>query len=77
MVPIEVGMIKRQYKRAYGYDPRCYFNNFIDAHNGEDIVEEALKPYKATMGKSKRKDYLINIKWHDPKLYLMFILRWA
>lgn len=70
-------MIKRQYIRARGYDRRCYFDNFIDAHGGEEVIEEKLKPYNATLGKSKRKGYMLNVKWHDPKLYLVFILRWS
>ena len=66
-------MIKKQYERSQ----TGYFNNFILSHNGEDIIEEELKPYKATLAKSKNKYYKMNIKWHDEKLYMMFVLRYS
>lgn len=66
-------MIKKQYERSQ----TGYFNNFILSHNGEDIIEEQLKPYKGTIAKSKSKYYKLNIKWHDEQLYMMFVLRWS
>jgi hypothetical protein len=73
VVYLEVEMIKKQYERSQ----TRYFNNFILSHNGEDIIEEELKPYKATLAKSKNKYYKMNIKWHDEKLYMMFVLRYS
>jgi hypothetical protein len=66
-------MIRKQYERYR----KGYFNNFILSHDGEDIIEEQLKPYKATLAKSKNKYYKLNIKWHDEQLYMMFVLRWS
>lgn len=66
-------MIKKQYERSQ----LGYFNNFILSHNGEDVIEERLKKYKATLAKSKNKYYKLNVKWHDEKMYLMFVLRWS
>jgi hypothetical protein len=66
-------MIKKQYERSQ----TGYFNNFLLSHNGEDIIEEQLKPYKAKLAKSKNKYYKLNIKWHDEQLYMMFVLRYA
>lgn len=70
-------MIKRQYRR-FEFD--SYFNNFI-AHNmatdPEASIEEALKPYKATVAKSKNRHYRLNVKWHNPKLYTIFVLKWS
>lgn len=65
-------MIKKQYR----WSEPSYFINFYVAH-GSDNVQEYLKPYKATLGKSKNKNYYINVKWHDEKDYTMFVLRWA
>lgn len=69
--------IKRQYNR---FDFSSYFNNFV-AHNmatdPEASIEEALKPYKATVAKSKNKHSRLNVKWHDEKLYIIFVLRWS
>ena len=72
-------MIKKQYDR-YGWRTdrtRCYFNNFIDAHDPDDIIENKLLPYKATLGKSKNTYTKLNVKWHDPQLYMLFLLRWS
>lgn len=66
-------MIKKQYHRS----SRGYFDNFIMSHNGDDSIEEKLKDYNATLGKSKNKNYKLNVKWHDKELYLMFKLRWS
>jgi hypothetical protein len=69
-------MIKKQYSR---FDPG-YFKNFINCHDPEDNIEEALKPYKATIAKNKykRPNWIkLNIKWHDEQLYMMFVLRYS
>lgn len=66
-------MIKKQYRRG---EPG-YFTNFIKSHNPEGIIEEELKPYNATIAKSKNKHYILNVKWHDPRKYAMFVLRWS
>jgi len=69
-------MIKRQYRPG----PGSYFSNFV-VHNmatdPEASIEEALKPYNATVAKSKNKNYRLNVKWHDSKLYMIFVLRWS
>jgi hypothetical protein len=36
-----------------------------------------LKKYNATLGKCKKGDYAYNVKWHDEKLYMLFVLRWS
>ena len=67
-------MIKRQYHRV----SPGYFYNFIN--NQVDMnahIEDGLKPYKATLAKSKNKNYKLNVKWHDPKLYSLFVMRWS
>jgi len=70
-------MIKRQYNR---FDVGSYFNNFV-AHNmatdPEASIEQALKPYKATVAKSKNRHSKLNVKWHDSKQYMLFILTWS
>jgi hypothetical protein len=66
-------MIRKQYERFQA----GYFRNFILSHDGQDVIEEHLKPYKATLAKSKNKYHKLNIKWHDEKLYMMFVLRWS
>lgn len=73
MVCIEVVVIKKQYRRGI----HGYFNNFILAHDGDDVIEEKLKKYNATLGKSKNKNYIMNVKWHDEKMYMMFVLRYS
>lgn len=66
-------MIKKQYRKGeFGY-----FNNFIVSHEPDEIIEEKLHPYNATLGKSKNKYYKLNVKWHDPKQYAMFVLRYS
>jgi hypothetical protein len=70
-------MIKRQYNR---FDFGSYFNNFVAYHNTVNTnaaIETALKPYKATLAKSKKRHARLNVKWHDPQLYVMFVLRWT
>ena len=66
-------MLKKQYLRL---EPG-YFYNFINSNDPEGIVEDALKEYKATLGKSKNKNYKLNVKWHDEKLYTLFVLRYS
>ena len=70
-------MIKKQYNR---FDFGNYFNNFV-AHNitkdSEALIEDALKPYKATVAKSKNRHAKLNVKWHNEELYTMFVLRWT
>jgi hypothetical protein len=66
-------MIKKQYRRSQ----RGYFDNFVMSHDGNDSIEEKLKDYNATLGKSKNKNYILNVKWHDKELYLLFKLRWS
>lgn len=66
-------MIRRQYRRH----EEGYFNNFAKANNPNADIAEALKNYNATLGKSKNKNYMLNVKWHDPKLYALFVMRWS
>ena len=73
MVYVKVAMIKKQYRR----NQLGYFNNFVLSHDGNDVIEEKLKVYNATLGKSKNKYYMVNVKWHDEKLYMMFVLRYS
>jgi hypothetical protein len=70
---VEMGMIRKQYHR---FSPG-YFYNFINAHDGELSIEDELKKYNATIAKSKNENYKMNVKWHDPKLYTWFVLRWS
>jgi len=66
-------MIKKQYRRGQ----RGYFDNFIMAHHGNDIIEEKLKEYNAMLAKSKNKHYKMNVKWYDEQLYTIFVLRYS
>jgi len=67
-------MIKKQYRR----DAPGYFYNFINSNDPERHIEDDLKPYEATIAKSKYKNnYKLNVKWHDERLYMMFVLRWS
>ena len=66
-------MIKKQYRRGQS----GYFDNFIVYHDPDDFIENRLKPYDATIAKSKNKNYILNVKWHDHKKYMMFVLRWS
>jgi hypothetical protein len=71
-------MIKRQYD--YYHTEKTYFTNFMnelhsDAQSGID-VRGALKPYRATLAKSKAR-YRYNIKFQDPKLYTLFVMRYS
>ena len=68
-------MIKRQYN--YYSTKRNYFTNFLDTlHDARVEVRDALKPYKASVAKSKA-IYRYNIKFHDPKQYTLFVMRWS
>ncbi len=66
-------MIKKQYRRGQP----GYFDNFIMGSDLNDVIEHKLKPYDATIAKSKNKNYILNVKWHDPEKYLIFVLRWS
>ena len=66
-------MIKKQYRRGRP----GYFDNFVIGHDPDDSIENRLKPYSATIAKSKNKYYIMNVKWHDPKKYAIFVLRWS
>lgn len=69
-------MIKRQYFEWPGPRKATYFNNFIDSTSSDQELKELLKQYKASLGKSKQR-HVFNVKWHDPKLYTIFVLRWS
>ena len=66
-------MIKRQY---YRFD-KGYFYNFINSNDLEGKIGDQLKLYKATLAKSKHPTSKMNVKWHDPKLYTLFVMRWS
>jgi len=66
-------MIKKQYSR---FEPG-YFSNFISSHDGELVIDDELKKYGATIAKSKNCNYKMNVKWRDPVLYSLFVIRWA
>jgi hypothetical protein len=66
-------MIKKQYRRGRP----GYFDNFIMSHDGNSVIEEELKTYNATLGKSKNKHYILNVKWQNHKLYTIFVLRYS
>ena len=67
-------MIKRQYHRM----TPGYFYNFINNQTDMDSrIEDGLRPYRATLGKSKNRNYKLNVKWHDPKMYVVFVLKWS
>lgn len=65
-------MIKRQYRQG----KHSYFNNFLKSHTTE-MIDDNLKLYNATIAKSKNMNYIINVKWHDEKMYSLFLLRWS
>ena len=74
-------MIKKQYD--YYATEVTYFTKFMDnldtnvqSRRCDDAVRIALAPYKATLAKSKAK-YRYNIKWNEPDMYLLFVLRWS
>ena len=66
-------MIKKQYRS----NKPGYFLNFVYAHDPEESINEALKPYQATIAKSKNDRCLFNVKWQDEKLYTLFVLKWT
>ena len=76
MVHVEVVMIRRQYENLRSLRLRSYFSNFVNTLEDKDLVSE-LKKYNATLGKCKKGGYAYNIKWHDEKLYMMFVLRYS
>jgi hypothetical protein len=68
-------MIKKQYD--YFHTEKTYFTNFLNTlHDARAEVSDALKPYRATVHKSKAR-YRYNIKFHDPKQYMLFVLEWS
>jgi hypothetical protein len=68
-------MIKKQYDR---FSPGYFYNFVNNQRDMEAHIEDGLKPYKATLAKSKyRNNYKLNVKWHDEKLYMMFVLRYS
>ena len=69
-------MIRRQYENLRSLRLRSYFSNFVNTLEDKDLVSE-LKKYNATLGKCKKGGYAYNIKWHDEKLYMMFVLRYS
>lgn len=68
-------MIKKQYD--YFHTEKTYFTNFLNTlHDARVEVRDALKPYSATVHKSKAR-YRYNVKFHDPKKYMLFVLEWS
>ena len=76
MVHVEVVMIRRQYENLRSLRLRSYFSNFVNTLEDKDLVSE-LKKYNASLGKCKKGGYAYNVKWHDEKLYMLFVLRWS
>ena len=66
-------MIRKQYRRG----KPGYFDNFIMSIDLNSTAEAELKLYDATIAKSKNKHYLLNVKWRDPELYTIFVLRYS
>ena len=66
-------MIKKQY---YLGEPG-YFQNFYEAGIPRIDLEKSLQHYNATLGKSKNSNYKFNVKWHDSKMYAIFVMRWS
>lgn len=62
-------------KRSYDRHGKNYFANFVTQLDNQ-CVRDALKPYNATVAKSKS-NWRYNIKFHDPKLYTVFVLRYS
>lgn len=69
-------MIKKQYEEWPGPKGICYFNKFLDTTKSNDQANTLLKQYDASLAKSKRPTK-INVKWRDPKKYMMFVMRWS
>jgi hypothetical protein len=71
-------MIKRQYNK-WDAKKECYFHNFLKQYDTDlkrEDLKEHLKPYKATLSKTTYQ-YKINVKWHEDRLYTLFVLRWS
>ena len=69
-------MIRRQYENLRSLRLRSYFSNFVNTLEDKDLASE-LKKYNATLGKCKKGSYAYNVKWHDEKLYMLFVLRYS
>ena len=55
-----------------------YFYNFVNQQKDMDgHIEDGLRPYRASLGKSKNRNYKLNVKWHDKELYMLFVLRFS
>jgi hypothetical protein len=68
-------MIKKQYIL---YTRNGYFGNFMNTVAYEwQAIDEELKKYNATIAKAKNENYKMNVKWNDPKLYSLFVLRFS
>jgi hypothetical protein len=68
-------MNKKQY---VPYDPNTYFGKFMNTiDDGFHSLDVELSKYQATIAKSKNYNARINVKWHDEKLYTLFVLRWS
>ena len=70
-------MIRKQYHRYPNVSIGTYFNNFLRATPADVTLEDELKKYNATIGKSKQPNSMFNIKWHDEQLYMLFVLRYS
>lgn len=69
-------MIKRQYFEWPRIDSQCYFHKFLDSTQSDNEVVSELKKYDASLGKSKHR-HCFNVKWHDARLYTLFVMRWS
>jgi hypothetical protein len=68
-------MIKKQYIR---YAPNTYFGKFVNTTDDTlNSLRVELSKYQATIAKSKNYNAKINVKWHNEKLYTLFVLRWS
>lgn len=55
-----------------------YFYNFVNQQpNMDSQIEDGLRPYNASLGKSKNRNYKLNVKWHNEQLYTLFVLRYS
>lgn len=68
-------MIKRQYDYFRNH-PGSYFAKFMDSLDNKQQVAAALRPWGATLAKSKA-HYRFNVKFHDHKRYTLFVMRWS
>jgi hypothetical protein len=69
-------MIKKQYNEWPEITGSCYFNKFLSTTKSNAQAAVELRKYNAEFGKCKRNSGL-NVKWHNPKLYMLFVLRWS